>query len=41
MTTPKKTSRKLFRALQDELGACRKKFELAAKRQSGTKFTLE
>lgn len=32
---------KIFRALQDELGACRKKFELAAKRQSGTRFTLE
>ncbi len=32
---------KIFRALQDELGACRKKFELAAKRQSGTQFTLE
>jgi hypothetical protein len=32
---------KIFRALQEELGACRKKFELATKRQSGTRFTLE
>lgn len=32
---------KILRALQDELSACRKKFELAAKRQSDTKFTLE
>ena len=32
---------KIFRALQEELGACRKKFELAAKRQRGTRFTLE
>ncbi|MBT9160526.1 MAG: hypothetical protein DDT26_01813 [Dehalococcoidia bacterium] len=32
---------KIFRAIQDELGACRKKFELAAKRQSGARFTLD
>lgn len=32
---------KIFRALQDELGACRKKFELAAKRPTSTQFTLE
>lgn len=32
---------KIFRALQEELGACRKKFELATKRQSGTRFTLD
>jgi len=32
---------KIFRALQEELGACRKKFELATKRQSGTRFSLE
>lgn len=33
---------KIFKALQDEVSACRKKFELAAKKQkSGTKFFLE
>lgn len=32
---------KIFRALQEELGACRKKFELATKRQGGTRFTLD
>lgn len=32
---------KILRALQEEFGACRKKFELAAKRQSGTRFTLD
>ena len=32
---------KIFRALQEELGTCRKKFELATKRQSGMRFTLE
>lgn len=32
---------KILKALQEELGACRKKFELALKRQSATQFTLE
>lgn len=32
---------KILKALQEELGACRKKFELAVKRQGGTRFTLE
>jgi hypothetical protein len=32
---------KILRALQEEVGACRKKFELATKRQSGTRFTLD
>lgn len=32
---------KIFRALQDELSACRKKFELAQKRQGGVQFSLD
>ena len=32
---------KIFRALQDELGACRKRFDLAAKKQTNTQFSLE
>lgn len=32
---------KIFKALSDELNACRKKFELAQKRQTGVRFTLE
>jgi len=32
---------KIFRALQEELNSCRRKFELATKRQSGTQFTLD
>jgi hypothetical protein len=31
---------KVFRALQDELSTCRKKFELARKRRSGGPFSL-
>src|ERR1051326_9106611 len=32
---------KIFRALQDELQTCRKKFDLAQKRQSNQLFRLE
>jgi len=32
---------KIFRALQEELSACRKKFELAQKRQNGVQFSLD
>ncbi len=32
---------KIMRALSDEIAACRKKFELASKKQSGTQFELE
>lgn len=32
---------KIFRALSDELGACRKKFELAQKRSAAVRFSLE
>lgn len=32
---------KILRALQEELAACRKKFELALKRQGGIQFTLD
>lgn len=32
---------KIFKALQEEMNACRKKFELAQKRQSNTQFRLE
>lgn len=31
---------KVFRALQDELNTCRKKFELARKRRNGDPFSL-
>lgn len=32
---------KIFKALQEEMNACRKKFELAQKRQSNVQFRLE
>lgn len=32
---------KILKALQEELAACRKRFELGLKRQSGTQFTLD
>lgn len=32
---------KIFKALQEELYACKKRFELAQKRQNDAKFTLE
>ncbi|MBI4517489.1 MAG: hypothetical protein HY699_16925 [Deltaproteobacteria bacterium] len=32
---------KIFRALQEELNACKKRFELAQKRQNSVKFILE
>ncbi|MDX2277644.1 MAG: hypothetical protein NW206_19510 [Hyphomonadaceae bacterium] len=32
---------KIMRALSDEIAACRKKFELATKKQTGTQFELE
>jgi hypothetical protein len=33
---------KIFRALQDELAACKKRFDLASKKQAGkTQFILE
>ena len=32
---------KIFKALQEELNACKKRFELAQKRQNNAKFTLE
>jgi len=32
---------KILKALSEELSACRKKFELAQKRQSAARFTLE
>ena len=32
---------KILRALQEGVGACRKRFELAAKAREGTQFTLE
>ena len=32
---------KIFRALSDEMSACRKKFEVASKRQSKQQFELE
>jgi hypothetical protein len=32
---------KIFKALSDEVSACRKKFELAMKKQSKTSFELE
>jgi hypothetical protein len=32
---------KIFRALGDELSACRKRFDLSKKKNDGTKFTLE
>lgn len=35
-------AKKIFRALQEEINACRKKFELAQKRSGGSVgFTLE
>ena len=32
---------KIFKALQDELSACRKRFEQASRRQADTRFVLE
>lgn len=32
---------KIFKALSDELGACRKRFELAKKRSAAVRFSLE
>jgi len=32
---------KIFKALQDELSACRKRFELASKKQASALFTLD
>jgi hypothetical protein len=32
---------KIFRALQDELAACKKRFDLALKKQTGKTFILE
>ena len=32
---------KIFKALQDELSACKKRFELAAKKQASALFTLD
>lgn len=32
---------KIFRALNDEVSVCRKRFELSGKRDGATKFTLE
>jgi len=32
---------KIFKALTDEINACRKKFELSGKKAGATKFTLE
>lgn len=32
---------KIFKALHDELAACRKRFEQASRKQADTKFTLE
>jgi hypothetical protein len=32
---------KIFRALNDEIGACRKRFELSKRKSNGSKFSLE
>ena len=32
---------KIFRALSDEISACRKRFDLSKKKNDATKFTLE
>lgn len=32
---------KIFKALSDELGACRKRFELAQKRSAAVRFSLD
>ena len=34
-------AQKILKALQEELAACRKKFELGLKRQSDIQFTLD
>jgi hypothetical protein len=32
---------KIFRAINEEINACRKRFEMASKGKTGPKFTLE
>jgi hypothetical protein len=32
---------KIFRALNDEISACRKRFELSKRKSNGSKFSLE
>ena len=32
---------KIFRALNEEIGACKKRFELSKKKNAGIKFVLE
>lgn len=32
---------KIFKALNEEIAACKKRFELSSKKASGTQFTLE
>lgn len=32
---------KIFKALSEEIGACKKRFELSKKKNDGTKFVLE